>query len=209
MPPSPNRATEASRWQEPREWVRFVIEVLTLAAVIWYAWVAQGQLTQMIQATNTATEANQLSKRQQRAWLYPTIQEAPRPIEKLGDLTIVSVTVQNTGKSLATDVKFRAWMNVFDKLPDSLPTTPPLRQTVVPPNASVQIFFGTVPPVIRRRLDDLNDEHRPTLIVWADLTYTDEFNTAGQAYFCRKYDAIPKRFITCPENRSWGPDLAT
>jgi len=65
-PPIENTCATKADKKEHREWGKFVIEVLTLLAVVYYACVASRQLTEMRRATDAARESFVVG---QRPWI--------------------------------------------------------------------------------------------------------------------------------------------
>jgi hypothetical protein len=198
--------------------ITLVVSVITMVAVIYYAWVAEGQRKEMVKATKQATiaaeaavaqskaalDANEITRQEQRAWLFPVLEEDPK--FDFSNLAVIKLGMQNSGRSLATNVKFRILMLDFDGVPDNLPGIKEswTQTAVVVPNGTRTINLGLVPPAMQT----LIATNKKTLIVWSHGTYTDRFNTAGEWYICRMYDHWLKRFSHCPENKTWGPDRA-
>jgi hypothetical protein len=154
--------------------------------------------------SKAALDANEITRQEQRAWLFPVLEEDPK--FDFANLAVIKLGMQNSGRSLATNVKFRILMLDFDGVPDKLPGIKEswTQTAVVVPNGTRTINLGLVPPAMQT----LIATNKKKLIVWSYGAYTDRFNTAGEWYICRMYDHWLKRFSHCPENKTWGPDRA-
>lgn len=125
--PNPAKSTEAKtrangRQGNVREWIKITIEAATLLAVIWYAVVASGQLTQMRNATKAAKRSADAAARaaaidaeqldlSERPWL--AVKATPiKPglwwVKRSQAALQINVSISNVGKSIAKGIQVSA-----------------------------------------------------------------------------------------------------
>lgn len=195
-----------------REWIRLVLEVVALLALIYYAHKAGIQADAAKEAVEAAVESNRLTRESNegtlRAWL--TVKELRAPAIEPGQPTDFTVMLENSGRSPAlyivtsTNVQSFTW---------PLPTSfeygygPDIGSSVVGPGMSHGVGVR-LRAFTAQELAILSDEQsKEVLVLYGIVNYADQFSGNRGTMFCFAYKpwkGPTRRWVDCPHgNFAW------
>ena len=98
---SEKKGKSRPQWRAGREWARFIVEILTLIAVFWYAYVAYQQWSEMTRSNEftrqTLEETKRSNELSQRSWVVVTGLRTPSAVAVGTQKVHLSVIIQNLG----------------------------------------------------------------------------------------------------------------
>ena len=210
------------RRREIREWWTLGISILTLLAVVMYTCLSYRQLTLLVASTDaaktgadaatnaakTAGDALQFSReqhrQQQRAWVVATIEGSGYTFAT-GKTTLVEVVLRNSAMTPGLQVTMRSAVRELPGKPDSVPTDLFTRWPPDTNNAPMIVAPGST-GVLGLQIRPTTPETAPNilqsrvaLVIYGELTYTDQYGTKGKSRFCRVYSPGFSNFHFCDQ----------
>jgi hypothetical protein len=205
LPPSTTDKHDAEREEDKgREKKKFVVEVLTLIAVIIYAGLTwwQGSMTREI--INNSSEQ---FRQDQRAWVAS---KSMAMHIKVGDPIYAQTGIANAGKTPAFEVKVDFSLK-FSHIPLSIEeyvrSTGRPQLTTAPSTAVLLpgVEFPLNIPVEERmiappELPDMLLQHKQFIYLFGEITYEDAFKRRHLSRFCGEWDQYRGAFEACKGN---------
>lgn len=172
-----------------------IVSALTLIAVVWYAWIAKGQLEQMRLATKAATIQAKASTDSlefaNRAWVAAFAFTAKS--DPAGKIVGVDVSYRNTGKTPALRLKVSsAWVPQDDSIPSQDAPMADVPTMLLAPEAIGRVTVDMPPEAVTSVL-----QGGPGGFIFGTIWYDDIFGRSHWIQFSTAIGARFETFIAC------------